>query len=113
MNVAEELAVDPDVQLDNATVNLEAVSLWHRLQGEENATFVQRIAVVSPSGREVGGGEIEFVLTKPRHRVYARIQNLPVPELGEYQFKLWLRRQEQEEWGEHPVSTYYLTVKRK
>lgn len=112
-NVFEQVNVPQDASLKNVLLNFQLVTLWHRLEGEENGAFVQKIDAVAPSGAHIGSMETEFVLDKPRHRIVNRGENFPFRELGTYQFKLWVKRREEAEWGERPAATYYLPVYRK
>jgi hypothetical protein len=111
-NVIEQLS-PPAQALQRGPVgaNVEAVSLWERQEGEENAHFDHRVKIVSPRGNEVATQDTPFQMDKLRHRVYGQFRGLPIAEAGEYRFNLYLKRREDDVWPDEPLATWHINVK--
>ena len=111
-HLLEEVPLEHGVPADGVGISLEVVSIWQRLEGEENVTFIQKVDIISPSRDRVASSETEFLLEKPRHRILGRWENVPIKETGEYIFELRIKRLEDLSWEEQPAATYRVLVTR-
>jgi len=82
------------------------LTLWAREEGEEGVTFVERVALVSPSGQQCAQGDVSFRLEKRRHRNIFTVVNPRFEQTGTYKVRVSLRREDVEDWAtafEYPI----------
>jgi hypothetical protein len=84
-------------------------TLWTRDEGDEGVTFLQRVLLVSPSGKEVAKGEIPFTLAKARHRNFVSVVNPTFAETGTYRLEVSVRKEDQQGWTK--VTDYPIDVR--
>lgn len=74
-------------------------AIWLRIPEDDGKTYEQRVTIVSPSGKEVGGTSYTFSLLNRTQQNIISGNQFPSAEAGEYDIQLWLREVgEENEW---------------
>lgn len=88
---------------------LNVVTVWKRLPGEEGGEFMQRTRFLDPEGQVKGLFESSFVLEKPRHRMLGKILLVPFEVAGTFTIEVTVRRADSEKY-DPPVLSYPIEV---
>jgi len=75
------------------------VALWQGQPGEQGQEFEQRIRVARPDHEEIADLKSPFKISGLRHRMIARLIDLPLAIPGIYQVELYVRPKGAEDWG--------------
>lgn len=84
------------------------VTLWHRNDGEEGATFEQQTRLLDPDNNQVSEFSQSFVMNRLRCRVISQIVNVPFRKTGLYNLEVYIRSEDSQEWSgvvaRYPIS---------
>lgn len=69
-----------------------ATTLWCREEGDENEDFQGRLVITTPSG-EIKNIRLNFRVTAARHRLFHRVEGIPLTEAGILRFELILNEE--------------------
>lgn len=90
-----------------AVLPISVVSLWLREPEDEGKSFEGSLQILSPDGRQIGGGTTPFRMSHRGHRLIATLDSFPVRQEGEYRIVQRIREAgDKEEWqsvGEYPI----------
>jgi len=104
LNVLEEVDLDED-RLENEDhtaliPRLAVTSLWNFPLEEREDEYAVRTTITLPSGEKIEIPAVEIRPDSPKHRVFNRVQGLPVREVGEMLFTVFI---DDEPRGTHTV----------
>jgi hypothetical protein len=104
LNVLEEVGLDEGELEDQdhpaLIPRLAVTSLWNFPPEERQAEYAVHTVVTLPSGEEIEIPAVEIQPDSPKHRVFNRVQGLPVGEVGEILFTVFI---DDEPRGTHTV----------
>jgi hypothetical protein len=88
--IVDELTVENFTNPGVIKVDYEIVTLWYREKAEKKESVEYKINLVTPSGKDKGGPEVECIF-KPgilRNRSKVIFKAFPLDEIGSYKFQI-------------------------